>query len=579
MARSVFRDKFPSKDTVRLHSADADEQFCQPCETEGMMIAANGYCQNCSEFFCVECVKAHTKQKISKSHTILKGDKMPKGIGVEDDQSYVMCDKHPTVGVKFYCLDHDTVGCSECIVNEHGVCNHNERVKLISNMSDKELASIADIDAVRDRISDIESDLSKQELSLTSDITFTNTQNTSLVNSIRTCRKDMNIRLDELEIAAWKEVDSMISNNEKTLKDLQDKTLDIKEKVTGTRQNLKAKENDIRSLFVLVKQAVTTLEEHKKELSTVSNRAKRSQYRFQPSHELNKELANHISLGKLIVMGTSDLSAKFQKDIFIKTDSDTDDCVPAGIGFIGKDKIVVADSNNNVIKVVDLQTGNVQTSDKLSSSPRALAVLSPQKIIVTFPSVKRVKSFTISEDIKVHREKKTDGKCIGIACKDELLAVSYENSDKIDVMDTKWKVMNTIIPKQNKTQDFLKSSRYIVFGHEEQTLIITDNDTDIVSVVNFLGEILLSFRDTFLRNPRGLAVTADGTVIVASCANGCVFLIDADFRQSNMVLKEDENISYPEAILYDDSNNRMYIWCSTLGTRPEIDNTIKVYEL
>ncbi|KAL4240084.1 Transcription intermediary factor 1-alpha [Mactra antiquata] len=217
MAHSVFRDGFPSKDTVRLHSSDADEQFCQPCETEGMMIAANGYCQNCEEFFCVQCMKDHSRQTISKDHTILKKDKMPKCTGVEDPQPYVMCDKHQTVGVKFYCLDHDIVGCSECIVNEHGVCYHNERVKLVS---DVELASIADMGTVLYRMSDIKLDLSKQELSLTSDITFTNTQNTSLVNSIRTCGKDMNARLDKLEIVARKEVDSIRSNTEKNIKGL-----------------------------------------------------------------------------------------------------------------------------------------------------------------------------------------------------------------------------------------------------------------------------------------------------------------------------------------------------------------------
>ena len=53
---------------------DGDERFairlCTICEEDGTLVPAIGYCKECEDFLCQSCKDAHSKTRVTKSHTV-----------------------------------------------------------------------------------------------------------------------------------------------------------------------------------------------------------------------------------------------------------------------------------------------------------------------------------------------------------------------------------------------------------------------------------------------------------------------------------------------------------------------------
>ncbi|XP_060590478.1 E3 ubiquitin-protein ligase TRIM33-like [Ruditapes philippinarum] len=106
--------------------------LCQPCECDGDTIEAEAFCETCNEFICSPCLKVHRKLAVSKNHVIKSKDEMPISREKQKDPCTELCSVHHTEIIKFYCEDHNSVGCGDCMVLSHKTCS----VKLVSDVSD-----------------------------------------------------------------------------------------------------------------------------------------------------------------------------------------------------------------------------------------------------------------------------------------------------------------------------------------------------------------------------------------------------------------------------------------------------------
>lgn len=104
--------------------------LCQPCRSEGDNLPADSYCSTCEEFICSSCLRAHRKLSVTKNHVIKSKDEMPLTVTPKDPCSD-LCSSHQTEIIKFYCSDHNEVGCGDCMVLNHKACG----VNLVSNVS------------------------------------------------------------------------------------------------------------------------------------------------------------------------------------------------------------------------------------------------------------------------------------------------------------------------------------------------------------------------------------------------------------------------------------------------------------
>ncbi|XP_053395674.1 E3 ubiquitin-protein ligase TRIM33-like [Mercenaria mercenaria] len=135
----------------RKHGRDKGEILCQPCHGEDDEVPAEDYCENCNEYFCSSCLKVHRKMAVTKNHVIKSKADMPR-TNVQSDPCVEPCDIHRTEIVKYYCHQHDSVGCGDCMVIDHKTCN----VELVSDVSGNYHGNSGEIEMTKENIKEIE---------------------------------------------------------------------------------------------------------------------------------------------------------------------------------------------------------------------------------------------------------------------------------------------------------------------------------------------------------------------------------------------------------------------------------------
>jgi hypothetical protein len=94
--------------------------LCSMCKNQGINTEADKFCVDCDDYFCVNCVKIHSKVPSWTGHKVLGKSHVKSGtskglllVPVE------RCDRHSHEDVDMYCRNHDKVGCSKCMADDH----------------------------------------------------------------------------------------------------------------------------------------------------------------------------------------------------------------------------------------------------------------------------------------------------------------------------------------------------------------------------------------------------------------------------------------------------------------------------
>jgi hypothetical protein len=97
--------------SVYKSSEEYDDYCCDPCKTVGDYASASGYCSNCEEYLCSNCLRSHSRSKLSKTHVILEKDAMPRKAEHACEPCKFAGDKIEAVG---FCKDCQEFLCRGC---------------------------------------------------------------------------------------------------------------------------------------------------------------------------------------------------------------------------------------------------------------------------------------------------------------------------------------------------------------------------------------------------------------------------------------------------------------------------------
>ncbi|XP_033100114.1 tripartite motif-containing protein 2-like [Anneissia japonica] len=112
-----------------VHHLEDNEAKCSYCK-----LIAVKFCKDCTQYFCIECVKSHSTVDILKLHTIFSLEELrsltPEQQGILKPS---LCKTHMTQSLKFYCNSCNVPVCVECTVIEHKKCHSEDNVIQISD--------------------------------------------------------------------------------------------------------------------------------------------------------------------------------------------------------------------------------------------------------------------------------------------------------------------------------------------------------------------------------------------------------------------------------------------------------------
>ncbi|XP_018424925.1 PREDICTED: transcription intermediary factor 1-alpha isoform X1 [Nanorana parkeri] len=106
------------RDTTEVPSSTVEkpsQQACTSCEDNA---EARGFCVECVEWLCKNCIQAHQRVKFTKDHTVRQKEEVPPEVG-GNSQRPVFCPFHKKEQLKLYCETCDKLTCRDCQLQEH----------------------------------------------------------------------------------------------------------------------------------------------------------------------------------------------------------------------------------------------------------------------------------------------------------------------------------------------------------------------------------------------------------------------------------------------------------------------------
>ncbi|KAL3871328.1 hypothetical protein ACJMK2_039335 [Sinanodonta woodiana] len=106
---------FPQNATILTPFGESKmkvDYVCDSCITRSDSKKADGYCMDCNQFFCENCIDFHSKFKLLKTHTVLKMDELHQTQSTAVVTSVeVHCKVHVGKEIEYFCNAHETVLC------------------------------------------------------------------------------------------------------------------------------------------------------------------------------------------------------------------------------------------------------------------------------------------------------------------------------------------------------------------------------------------------------------------------------------------------------------------------------------
>lgn len=571
-----------------------DELFCQPCRSDGDWEAVAGYCQNCSEFLCSNCLKVHRKQSATRNHVILDGDDMPKFLVTFDqaEPCSEICSRHKNEIIKFYCSSHDVIGCSDCMVLDHKICVV-DRIHDISNayvngIEHEELKrkTVEILDGVGVIKKEVTVNMNENEL-----------HGAKVIDDITTFRKVINDYLDKKESEIKIGMKRVTKQNTDKLNEISIAAEQVSGELQSIKCDLQLQKDKANEMFVKAKFHKNKIKTLGAQMANLNQRNKTKRYRFVPLFAIAELISSGASLGELIndlntvttrrnssSRPNSELNPVFVNEICIKSPDDGEHCRIAGFGFISSKKMALADSENKCAKIVDICSKEMTERFPLKCSPQGLAVMNEWHVAVSLPDEKKIQVLNITPDYKftlAHSLAINDGSTY-IAYTNCKFAVAYKDPRvRVEIMTDSGQSLS-VIPLT-----YCESVVGLAFHPDSSAIYIcpwmgwgTNVNRTSVKKYNLNGLELASFTETDL-DIRGIVVTLLGDVIMCNYKKiGSISILSPDFKSKTELLEGNENVTYPNKIALSDDKSLMLVYnYHDSEVEPERKNAIAVFQL
>lgn len=331
-------------------------------------------------------------------------------------------------------------------------------------------------------------------------------------------------------------------------------------------------EDNFISTMTNCKQELTKI---KPWLREATSRNEVTKYRFEPKWEQNYTKMEIKRLGAIQVLDSTKATSAVTHslDINVRSPLDTDTCSIRGMCFLSKNFLVVVDSQNNCLKVLEREKFQVVSQVLTQTGPHDVTRVKDNQIAVTFPSHRMIQvlSMTKSNSLTKSHDIAFDGACRGIAYNHGKLVVSSDFPGQIQILDINGSVLQKIeLGHPVKTLTGWTSYTSIGLSPDHKMIYIADYEQDTVTCMTLKGKVRAIYRNRHLEKPLALTVDSKGFVYVSGLAR--VHELSPDLSQGRILLDRTHKIHSVQCLLHCDTENALYVGML-------LQDTIKVFNI
>ncbi|XP_053383721.1 uncharacterized protein LOC128549951 [Mercenaria mercenaria] len=374
----------------------------------------------------------------------------------------------------------------------------------------------------------------------------------NVIKEIIKFRKEINDRLDQLQKQIQTDAEKKTIKEKQAVTNVLDTctaiSSDIKKLKSSLQDNKDSQQNG--QLYITIKQAKSKLK-----LDDLKNAQESlDQTNLQHIFERNTKLVNLFN--KQYIFGKLSRSSSLltnMGDINVQTTSDNNKLWITGCAVLSYNKVMLVDSNNYTLKVVDTQSKVVIEEKTLESRPWDICILPLDLIAVTMPDQKKILIMATNGDISIIRKIPVKRKCRGVTYHQGHLYVVCLSPNCVFTVDTQGNVINTLSLKD----EIFASPNFILLSQDARHMNLSNWGSNSVSCVTLQGDISAVYKHKDLREPVGMVMLDDGSLLVCyyNC-NGTIHHISGDLKRGQTIL---DGLQYPQSICYNRKEQNVYI--------------------
>ncbi|XP_060606824.1 uncharacterized protein LOC132759118 [Ruditapes philippinarum] len=490
---------------------------CQPCQRDGDTVQADGYCENCNEFICSSCIKAHRKLATTKNHVIKLKDEMPT-YQTKSDPCTELCDVHVNEIVKFYCQEHDSVGCGDCMVLQHTSC----KVQLVSDVSSNYDNSI-DLVCIKHRIDNLGENLASCKEEIKCSLKTADEIKAEVVKEIKLFRKEMDDYLDKMEAEVLQKVDEVNDRDVSSQKKLQDQCEVLSNEIKEFQRKLNQCKYKVNNLFVTSKRVQRKLKNCQKIIENISAKSQINSLEFRASEDFDTLRKHNASLGSLTTQVETfsgqfkkcihDVKARFVKKINVQVKNEGN-CDITGIAIISDSDILLAENANKSLKVVNYKDDKVTSTLKLSDFPAGITTINSASVATCLPNKGKLLFVNTQNGLTERHSLNVRKGCGGIHYRNNIMAVSFMEPPAVQVLDMEGHILHQV-----RDSSILKTPTYVYLSIDNESMFVSDSINRVVYKFTLQGELISQSKSGNNNKPAGLTVTNCGCAVVCYPAN------------------------------------------------------------
>ncbi|XP_045184694.2 uncharacterized protein LOC123542768 [Mercenaria mercenaria] len=571
--REPFKGLLSSTSTLRFGSEEDTCLCCRLCELSGLTVSANGYCQNCQENLCDNCIASHHRNHIVNRNSVSLS-------AAEASDKLQNCSTHQNEEVNLYCRVHEKFGCATCIKSSHELCE----IDFFPEVSEKSVKQ-DDILSFQKSVKDLKERCADALCEIEENVIDIEEAYANAVSAVEKTRKEITEELDRFERELKEEVTAYKKQNLDAMESLRkaydEVVKDIADTEKATYTNSLSRNNPYNLLFWKAVAKVLQYQSKTYELST--RLCVKEECEFQKNTGLKAVLTKENLFGvikiKATEVGPCNTTEELTKDsvchINIKGKGDRKTCYATGLAFLSPDRLAVADKANKNVKIVNVSNDKIISEIGLSSRPRDVTVIPPKQLAVTLRDEERIQLLSTAKELTKTGQIRTAGKCRGIKYDDGKLVVAYDVQirPKIEILSLNGDVLCRFQSNESGTM-LVTEPKCIDLSPDHNHIYITDLSKRCVLRLSRLGMVTGTFgRHRFI----GVAVSTGGSVYACSKAESTVYQLSDDMSKDVTVLTTDDGIKEPIALVFSKTRNMLYVSCGS--TDAYVSNKLHVFKI
>ncbi|KAL3891403.1 hypothetical protein ACJMK2_003665 [Sinanodonta woodiana] len=557
---TVLQSLLPAKAKVN--------RLCDACKTEGDDVPAEGFCVLCKEAMCVDCLKLHRRQKISKDHTIISKEELecnPENVMKLADG--FTCLEHRGEDIKYYCQDHNSPCCDTCFFDGHKLCA--KVIDLTKDLSG--LVSECKPDKIIDDMNKIENHLKKFMETNDSFLNNLEPQVNRMTDQIREVRNKINTLLDELEKSVKTEEVRIYKEIVLKKQEENHQCLSLFHSVRNSHYFLDAVQKHGSSLqtFLMVEKMKSQLNSYCNLVEEKYEKTDTITVEVQFSSTLQSILSDSLSeLGKVVTTTSSitlplRCSQRPTRECKVERVDVIDLKVPTedtpwytGLTILPGDRVMLADYWNNQCILLSPSFQFI-TSHAITGKPWNLCALEDQEVAVSLYKKNEFQILSVIDDIiRPVRVIKTKYNCNGIAAagKGDIVFNGDCGNTK-----SQWSLTNT--RGDVKSTHFYDSTynhnNCLAVNNMKTRVYVSMCDLNSLLCFDMKGTKLFTYSPDNLRFPNGVAVDIYDNIYVLGNSSDNIHQLSPDGSVQQVVNTGVPR--YPKAICIHQSKNILII--------------------